>query len=238
MVTSWCSSVIDEALRERDPGAGVWVERVCMTLVECGATPMARVGVRSGAPDLEAVAVRAADPALTRRWRDAWRESDEPPDGVHGTARFVERIEGRAGSRSGGSGSARVDGGGGDLGELTLEAAGAEPGWVASAALRDAMSLLAPVLSRIASRVVIDPLRRRRRLLEGLGPVQRRLVPMLVEGKSEREIAETIGRSRHTVHDHTKRIYRAFGVHTRVELAARWNGTMVGTDGEFSRESG
>ena len=63
--------------------------------------------------------------------------------------------------------------------------------------------------------------------------MQRRLAPLLVEGKSEREIAETIGRSRHTVHDHTKRIYRAFDVHTRPELAARWNGTVAWTGREF-----
>jgi len=69
-------------------------------------------------------------------------------------------------------------------------------------------------------------------------PFVKPLVPLLVEGKSEREIAETIGRSRHTVHDHTKRIYRAFGVHTRVELAARWNGTVAWTGGEFPSASG
>ncbi len=57
---------------------------------------------------------------------------------------------------------------------------------------------------------------------EKLGETQRALLPFLVEGLSEAEIAARIFRSRHTVHDHVKKIYRLLGVSNRVELALRF----------------
>jgi DNA-binding NarL/FixJ family response regulator len=47
---------------------------------------------------------------------------------------------------------------------------------------------------------------------------QVRVVELLMAGLTEPEIAERLGRSKHTVHDHTKRIYAAFQVSTRVQL--------------------
>jgi DNA-binding NarL/FixJ family response regulator len=47
---------------------------------------------------------------------------------------------------------------------------------------------------------------------------QRIVLELLLEGMTEPQIAERIGRSRHTVHDHTKAIYAALGVSTRVHL--------------------
>lgn len=54
-----------------------------------------------------------------------------------------------------------------------------------------------------------------------LTDAQRRLLPFLVQGLSEREIAERIGRSRHTVHDHVLAIYRQLQVRNRVELVLK-----------------
>ncbi|MEM1423346.1 MAG: LuxR C-terminal-related transcriptional regulator [Planctomycetota bacterium] len=45
---------------------------------------------------------------------------------------------------------------------------------------------------------------------------------LLVEGKTEREIAERLGRSQNTIHDHIKRIYSAWGVRTRVAVRDAW----------------
>ncbi len=55
-------------------------------------------------------------------------------------------------------------------------------------------------------------------LLDRLSEAQRRVLVHLLEGLSEPEIADRIHRSRHTVHDHTKAIYAAFGVSKRVQL--------------------
>lgn len=40
----------------------------------------------------------------------------------------------------------------------------------------------------------------------------------VVLGKSEKEIAEALGRSQHTVHGHIKTFYRRFGVDSRPKL--------------------
>ncbi|MEM1165072.1 MAG: helix-turn-helix transcriptional regulator [Planctomycetota bacterium] len=68
----------------------------------------------------------------------------------------------------------------------------------------------------------VRPMEARQALLGRLSPTQRRIVPMLVDGLSEREIGEALGRSMHTIHDHTKTIYRELGVHSRLELRDRW----------------
>lgn len=55
-------------------------------------------------------------------------------------------------------------------------------------------------------------------LLEKVSDAQRVVLELLLEGQTEPQIAEQIGRSRHTVHDHTKAIYAALGVNNRVLL--------------------
>jgi DNA-binding CsgD family transcriptional regulator len=62
------------------------------------------------------------------------------------------------------------------------------------------------------------------RLLSTLSSRQREIVPYLVEGQSEPSIARMVGRSVHTVHDHTKRIYRRLRVRSRLELRDMWHG--------------
>jgi DNA-binding CsgD family transcriptional regulator len=55
-------------------------------------------------------------------------------------------------------------------------------------------------------------------LLSKVSDAQRIVLEWLLEGLTEPQIAERIGRSRHTVHDHTKAIYASLGVSSRVHL--------------------
>lgn len=57
--------------------------------------------------------------------------------------------------------------------------------------------------------------------LEVLTAAQRRVFDLLMRGQPQKVIAKELGVSPHTVHNHTRVIYRAFGVHTRAELMAR-----------------
>jgi hypothetical protein len=47
------------------------------------------------------------------------------------------------------------------------------------------------------------------------------VLTLLTAGASEKEVATALALSVHTVHDHTKELYRAFKVHSRAELLAR-----------------
>lgn len=51
-----------------------------------------------------------------------------------------------------------------------------------------------------------------------LTPAQLAVVPYLLEGLTEGEIAERVFRSKHTIHDHIKSIYAATGVRNRAQL--------------------
>lgn len=66
--------------------------------------------------------------------------------------------------------------------------------------------------------------RQRQRLLESLSPAQREVLPLLVAGLSEREIARRIGRSAHTIHGHSRAICLAWGVTSRLGLQFQWLG--------------
>lgn len=59
---------------------------------------------------------------------------------------------------------------------------------------------------------------RRPDLLAKISDAQRAVLEQLLEGKTEPEIAESLDRSKHTVHDHTKAIYQLLGVSNRVHL--------------------
>lgn len=54
-----------------------------------------------------------------------------------------------------------------------------------------------------------------------LSSAEARIFVLLLEGLSEKEIAVRIPLSVHTVHNHVKRIYSAYGVHSRAELLAK-----------------
>lgn len=58
-------------------------------------------------------------------------------------------------------------------------------------------------------------------LLDALPEGQRRVVYLALQGCSDLEIAERLGRSRHTVANQLRRAYRRLGVNGRAELAAR-----------------
>ncbi len=51
-----------------------------------------------------------------------------------------------------------------------------------------------------------------------LSPAQTKVFDLLVKGHLEKEIAVILGRSVETIHNHTRKIYESFGVHSKVEL--------------------
>jgi DNA-binding CsgD family transcriptional regulator len=51
-----------------------------------------------------------------------------------------------------------------------------------------------------------------------LSPAQAKVFDLLVKGHLEKEIAVILSRSVETVHNHTRKIYEAYGVHSKVEL--------------------
>jgi DNA-binding NarL/FixJ family response regulator len=54
-----------------------------------------------------------------------------------------------------------------------------------------------------------------------LPPRLRQTLERLLAGDSEKQVAARLGLSRHTVHIHVKRLYRAYKVNSRGELLAR-----------------
>lgn len=62
------------------------------------------------------------------------------------------------------------------------------------------------------------------RLEERLSPAERRVLAYLLTDKTEAQIGALIHRSKHTVHDHAKRIYAQLGVASRVELVVVLSG--------------
>jgi DNA-binding CsgD family transcriptional regulator len=57
--------------------------------------------------------------------------------------------------------------------------------------------------------------------MEGLSPRQREILQMLVDGQRAAVIARQLHLSVHTVRNHTKAIFRFFGVHSQSELLVR-----------------
>ncbi len=59
---------------------------------------------------------------------------------------------------------------------------------------------------------------------EWISPREQEVLELLLAGSSTREIAQSFGRSWHTIHDHVKALHRKTGASTRGELIARWFG--------------
>jgi DNA-binding CsgD family transcriptional regulator len=57
--------------------------------------------------------------------------------------------------------------------------------------------------------------------IAGLTPAQREVLALALRGVDESAMAQSLGRSAHTVHTHLKAIFKHFDVHTRAELIAR-----------------
>jgi DNA-binding CsgD family transcriptional regulator len=58
--------------------------------------------------------------------------------------------------------------------------------------------------------------------LANLTPAQRKIFAHLLRGESALEIATALRRSTHTVINHTRRVYEAFGVTSHPKLMARF----------------
>ncbi len=82
----------------------------------------------------------------------------------------------------------------------------------------------APAILRAYRRCFLDLAEHREAILERLTPAQRRILPHLVDGLSEAEVGRQVGRSAHTVHDHTKSIYQTLNVGSRLQLRDLWFG--------------
>ncbi len=65
-----------------------------------------------------------------------------------------------------------------------------------------------------------------------LTPREQEVMEQLIMGKSVKDIAETLGRSPHTVHDHVKQLHKKLNANTRGELIARALGRLS-ADGEL-----
>lgn len=66
-----------------------------------------------------------------------------------------------------------------------------------------------------------------------LTPAVRRVFTLLLEGKSEKEIATKLDLSPHTVHNHVKKIYAAYQVNSRSELLAKFVSESSTSDAEI-----
>ncbi len=89
-----------------------------------------------------------------------------------------------------------------------------------------------PIVAMAFWRQYVETSLNRATLLTTLTPRQRLILPMLVEGKSAETIAEVIGRSAHTVRDHVKAIYNAWGAKSRHEMKSIWQAAQQPPPGE------
>lgn len=84
------------------------------------------------------------------------------------------------------------------------------------------------LLSNTLSQLYVQTLARREqhwvKLTAMLSPSQAPILPLLANGMSQRAIADKLGRSLHTVHDHVKGIYAGLNVKSRYQLFVLWNG--------------
>jgi len=230
-VSAWCSSVLARALDAPAGEPGAWASGAAAGLGATARGLRAALLVESELDDLAARSVSFTDDDfLAHQWLRSLGHGESAPSRT-GTL-------GLYGIESASAGVRTPDGGAG----LTVEIAGGEPGWRAPEAVSDGLPIAASMLAKVYERLVVTPVVRRRAILRRLRPTQQVLIPHLVGGLSEAEIAGKIGRSRHTVHDHTKKIYKALGVHTRLDLAALWNGygdaNDDGASGDGVRDAG
>ena len=96
------------------------------------------------------------------------------------------------------------------------------------------------LLSHTLAQLYVQTLARREqhwaKLSSMLSPSQAPILPLLANGMSQRTIAEKLGRSLHTVHDHVKGIYAGLNIKSRYQLFVLWNGgdprSVSDTDGD------
>jgi DNA-binding CsgD family transcriptional regulator len=70
------------------------------------------------------------------------------------------------------------------------------------------------------NRVVLSPLHNLEDVAEGISPREQEVVFEILQGKSNKQIADSLSLSYYTVENHLRRIYKKFGVHSRTALIA------------------
>lgn len=113
---------------------------------------------------------------------------------------------------------------------LVVQIDGFDPGWDPEPEPARSFAALSRHLVDSYRRAFVMPIRHRAELLDRLTEAQREVAPFLASEMTQDEIADTLSRSRCTVHDHTKKIYKRWGVRTRVELRDLWNLHGAGED--------
>jgi DNA-binding CsgD family transcriptional regulator len=115
---------------------------------------------------------------------------------------------------------------GGASNELSLlwQVDGRAGGWTPSATDVQLAELLSGALAQLYTSTVLVREQARRRLCGMLSTSQAPILPLLAQGYSQRQIAERIKRSLHTVHDHVKSIYATLGISSRYQLYVLWQG--------------
>lgn len=114
-----------------------------------------------------------------------------------------------------------------DAGVLAIDLRAQPPSWDPTRAERACAAQLALAAAEAYEHYLAGPRKRRIRLLEPLSPAQHALLPMLMSGLSEREIARRVGRSAHTIHSHARAICLAWGISCRAEIREAWNGAQA-----------
>jgi DNA-binding CsgD family transcriptional regulator len=106
---------------------------------------------------------------------------------------------------------------------LVVQFDGLNPSWSPEPEIVRALSAIAPHLVDAFRHAFVLPIRHHQDLLDRLTDAQREVAPFLATAMTEGEIADALNRSRHTIHDHAKSIYRAWGVRNRAALRDLWN---------------
>jgi len=94
---------------------------------------------------------------------------------------------------------------------------GNQEGWVIAVVKRNDPQ---PLMQNILDQIARQDLPRKTHVDVMLSRRREDTLQQLLLGRSEKEAANTLGISKHTVHVHVKAIYRAYGVSSRAELMA------------------
>lgn len=106
----------------------------------------------------------------------------------------------------------------------------------AKRSLEQAVAVLEPLAATLWLQRARDELGRiglrRPALSDGLTPAQARVAELAAEGRTNREIAETLYMSQRTVETHLTNVYRHFGLRGRTQLAAKLSADATSTPPE------
>jgi len=199
---SWINQVVSKALAIECESADEWCVGVASQMASDGVTRAAIVAIDSG--ELETAAGTSLEAGASGE--NAWIANLSSEKAIWNDDEFFASAE---------YGNQLVSG------EVRVSFAGVV------GLRRSHVPLLASLLAEVYRHRVAEPAARRASILAQLRPSQRPIVPLLTTGMSQRDISKVLGKSPHTVHDHTKMIYRTLNVHSRVELASKWHGFPI-----------